>query len=293
MHLTRFSQVRFAAGITSPVLHSFLTLLLLAGSPSAWAQPATASAETAPVSRVLENEFKLYVSAENTAQAIKLLKLEDKPLLARTVCFFDTADGALAASHLILRARQDEAKPGKPDELGESTVKIRASEGETDLSPLELAISPEQDWSHPFAPTLSRSLSWDSLENGRVRKTAAGEENVIDLFNPQQRALAAARMPALKWETLKCYGPIDAQVWKGKLDLQGFSQKVTVEIWNLRKDGKTLSLVEISTKTTAESDEQARAQAKEFFAAAKAAGLGEPVGQTKTAAAMDFLKPGR
>jgi hypothetical protein len=271
--------------LTAPVLRGILA------SAALWTAAATvASADPPTVAVVREHEFKLYVTAENTARAVKLLKLEDRSMTGQTVCFFDTADGALAANHLILRARQNTDKPGA---AGESTVKIRAVEGETLLSPLELAISPEQDWSRPDAPTLSRSVTWKLLENGKVSKIAEGEGKVIDLFNPEQRALVAARMPGFKWEILKRYGPIDAQVWKGNLKLEGLPQKVTVEIWNLKKDGRILSMLEISTKATADTDAQARAQAKDFFAAAKAAGLGEPVGQTKTSAALDFFRPGR
>jgi hypothetical protein len=63
--------------------------------------------------------------------------------------------------------------------------------------------------------------------------------------------------------------------------------------WRLEKDGRTLEILEISAKAKADTEEQAQALAKQFFGAAKAAGLGEPSGRTKTKQVLEFFKPGR
>ena len=58
----------------------------------------------APLAR--KSEIKLFVTAANTEQAIKALKLDEHKAKKRTVIFFDTGDRSLGANHLILRARQ-------------------------------------------------------------------------------------------------------------------------------------------------------------------------------------------
>jgi hypothetical protein len=58
----------------------------------------------APLAR--KSEIKLFVTAANTEQAIKALKLDEHKAKKRTVIFFDTGDRSLGVNHLILRARQ-------------------------------------------------------------------------------------------------------------------------------------------------------------------------------------------
>ena len=234
-----------------------------------------------------KNEIKLLVTAENPEQALKSLNLNEGHAVAQTVCFFDTGDAALAAVNLILRARE------KPGEAGESTVKLRAIPGETELSAAEQAIPLEQDWTHPDGPILSRSLNQDALAAGWVSKVAAGEVPALTLFNEEQRALITARVKDFKWENLKCYGPVEARVWRQQCKLPGFAGGVTVELWHLKNADRVQDILEVSAKGKAETPLQAQALAKQFFAAAKAAGLGEPSGQTKTKQVLDFFKPGR
>ena len=100
------------------------------------------------------------MTPENAEQALAVLKLDEKRAVRQMVCFFDTADGALEAQNLILRARQ------KDGESGQSTVKVRATDGESELSDAERAIPPEQDWTHENGPTLSRSVDSAPLEKG-------------------------------------------------------------------------------------------------------------------------------
>lgn len=234
-----------------------------------------------------KNEIKLFVTPENAEQALAVLKLDEKRAVRQIVCFFDAADGALEAQSLILRARQKDGEPGQ------STVKLRASDSGTELSDVERAIQPEQDWTHENGPTLSRSVDSAPLENGLVPKVAAGEGTVARLFNEEQQRLVMARMENLNWESLRRYGPVEAKVWREQRKLDGFKEKVTVELWHLEKDGRKLDVLEVSANAKADTEEQAKALAKRFFEAAKAAGLGEPTGQTKTKKVLDFFRPGR
>src|SRR5258708_19128694 len=97
-----------------------LSLLLIAQSLSGAdlaKQPPWGSAASSP----RKIEMKLLVTAANTPQAIKSLKLDERRAVEGIVCFFDTSDRALNASHFILRARQ------QTGQLGESTVKFRAA----------------------------------------------------------------------------------------------------------------------------------------------------------------------
>ncbi|MEY3897279.1 MAG: hypothetical protein RLZZ214_2800 [Verrucomicrobiota bacterium] len=234
-----------------------------------------------------KNEIKLFVTPENAEQALAVLKLDEKRAVRQMVCFFDTADGALEAQNLILRSRQ------KDGESGQSTVKLRASDSATELSEAERAIQPEQDWTHENGPTLSRSVDSAPLEKGLVPQVAAGEGAVAELFNDEQKRLVMARMKNLEWGSLRRFGPVEAKVWREQRRLDGFKEKVTIELWHLEKDGRTLEVLEVSANAKAETEEQARALAKQFFGAANAAGLGEPAGQTKTKKVLDFFKPGR
>jgi hypothetical protein len=236
---------------------------------------------------VWKNEIKLLVTAANAPQAMKVLKLDEGRAVKQTVCFFDTGDRALEAHNLILRARQ------AADGLGESTVKQRAIEGTTELSDAERAIQPERDWTDESKPTLSRSLDRDSWAKGLVSKVAAGQVAVTELFDETQRKLVTARMKDFHWESLRRYGPVKAQIWRKQRKLRGFPGKATIELWHLEKDGRTQDVLEVSAKTETDTEAQAQLLARQFFAAARVAGLGEPAGQTKTKLVLNFFEPGR
>jgi hypothetical protein len=229
-------------------------------------------------------EFKLLVTAANTAQALRTLELNPQRAVKQTVCFFDSPDGALDSAHLILRARQSGDGPGQ------STAKLRASQGDVVLSATEQAIPLELEWVHPTQSMLSRSLD-APLAKDMVSMAAAGEVPSAGLFNEAQRQLVTDRTPEFKWESLHCYGPIDAQLWRQQRKFPGFPNKVTIELWHLRKDAKTLDLLEVSAKAKAVTEAQAQVLASQFYAAAKAAGMGEPAGLTKTRLVLDFFKP--
>jgi hypothetical protein len=239
----------------------------------------------APLAR--KNEIKLFVTAANTQQALEALGLDESKSKQRTVCFFDTGERLLAANHLILRARQ--GKKGR----GDSTVKLRAHENDTALSEAERNIQPEQDWTNENEPTHSRSLDNKSLAKGLVSEVISGRLPASALFSQQQHDLVTGRIMDFDWSGLRLYGPVDVMVWRQQWKLDGFPEDVTVELWQMQKEGKLLDILEVSTKVRADTDEQARELARRFFAAARAAGLGEPTGQTKTQMTLDFFQPGR
>lgn len=249
--------------------------------------PGPASQDSA-ASFARKNEIKLFVTVQDIEQALNVLKLDEADAVRQTVCFFETADGALEARHVILRARQKENQPG------DSTVKIRVDENAgAQLSDAELSITPEQDWTNETEASLSRSRNNKHLPMGLVPQAASGEARIADLFNKKQKKLVSARMGDFDWGSLRRYGPVETEVWREYRQFDGFPEKITIERWRLEKDGKTLEILEVSAKTKAETEEQARVMASQFFGAARAAGLGEPSGLTKTRMVLDFFKPGQ
>jgi hypothetical protein len=232
-----------------------------------------------------KHEIKLYITAENTEQALQFFKLDEHRAKERTVVFFDTAEQSLAASHLILRAR--EGSKGRID----STVKLRAFEDLTELSDAESKIQPEQDWTNEKEPVHSRSMDRESVAKGVLKKVISGEAAASELFSKEQHELVDARMKDFDWEDLRLYGPVEVMVWRKKWMLDGFPEAVTVELWQLKKNGKTLDILEVSAKAKAENDEIAKDLARQFFAATRAAGLGEPGDNTKTRMVLDFYQP--
>jgi len=245
--------------------------------------PKPAPVQAAAASR--KAEFKLLVPAADTARALQVLKLDPQRAVTAIICYFDTPDGVLDAQHLILRARQ------QGEGNGESTVKLRAAEGRTALSDAERAIPSEQDWVDETGATFSRSLDNASLAKDLVSKVAAGQVPVVELFTAAQRQLITVRVPDLKWERLHCFGPVKAEIWGQQAQLPGFPSAATIELWHLQKPDQKLDLLEISAKAKPKSAPQAQALAKQFYAAAKAAGLGDPAGQTKTRTVVDFFQP--
>ncbi len=237
--------------------------------------------------RVRKNEVKLFVTAANAAQAMKALNLDAHPYTQQTVCFFDTIDRALEASNLILRARQ------KGDEPGESTVKLRMDGDAMNLSDAERRLKPEQDWTSETKLSLSRSLGDDTLATGLVATVAAGQGGVVTLFNEAQRRLVNERMKDFRWDSLKRYGPVETRVWRQQWKLRGFPEEVTVELWNLERDGRRQDVLEVSATAKADTEAEAHEMVRKFFAAARAAGFGESTGLTKTKMVLDFFQPGR
>lgn len=249
------------------------------------ADPSSPPAGTIAIPAPAKQEIKLFMTAANAERAITELKLDKHRAVHQIACFFDTADGTLQANHLILRARQ------KADAPGESTVKIRVTDVAAELTAAERAMELELDWTSENKVAFSRSISHSALPVGMVAQAAAGKIPTRLLFNESQRDLVSARIKDFDWDRLRCFGPVKVKVWRKHCKIDGFTEKVTVELWHLQRDGKKKDILEVSVKTTAESDAHARALANQFYAAAKAAGMGEPAALTKTQVVMDFLNP--
>jgi hypothetical protein len=244
---------------------------------------AASIAATQPADAVRKNEFKLLVTATDAATVLKTLGLQRQRADSEIVYYFDTSDKLLQAHHVTLRARQSTGHSG------DSIVKLRALAGTLELSDAERELVPEQDWTDERQPSEARSLSRKHLKKGLVDNVGSGAAPVAELFTDAQRQLVQARVPGVAWDGLQAFGPIDAEVWSRQAQLAGFATPVTVELWHLRQQGRSEEILEVSAKVSAQNDAEAQAQARQFFAAAKAAGLGEPNGQTKTQLVMDFF----
>jgi hypothetical protein len=232
-------------------------------------------------------EIKLLVPADKVTQATKILELDSRPSVKQIICFFDTTDGALEARGLILRARQ---KTGSP---GDSTVKLRTTGDTGELSKLEQSIKPEADWTRETDPSTSRSVDNPALPDGLVRKVAQGGAGAKKLFNKEQRRLVEARIKDFNWGGLRCYGPIQAEVWEQSFKLKIFPDAVTVERWHMTKETRTLDILEVSAKARVQTAAEGKELVKQFFKATEEAGLGSPGGRSKTQIVLDFFKPGR
>jgi hypothetical protein len=232
-------------------------------------------------------EVKLVVPADKVAGATKILKLDKQTAVEGEIVFFDTEDGALFAKNLILRARQ------KTGGLADSTVKLRTAGNGVDLSEVEKAIKPEADWTDETDPSFSRSVDNALLPDGFLRQVVAGGATADKLFNNQQRGLVESRMKNFSWSSLKCYGPIQAEVWEQKFKLEGFPNAVTVERWHMKKKERTLDILEVSAKARPQTTAEAKELAKQFFKAAAQSGLGNPGGLSKTEIVLNFFKPDR
>ena len=231
-------------------------------------------------------EIKLLVRADKMTEATKILELAARPAIKQIVCFFDTTNGTLAARGLILRARQRAGSPG------DSTVKMRTTGDTGELSKLEQSIKPETDWTRETDPSTSRSMDNSALPDGLVRQVAQGGAVAKKLFKKEQRRLVEARIKDFDWGGLKCYGPIQAEVWEQSFKLKIFPDAVTVERWHMTKETRTLDILEVSAKARVQTAAEGKELVKQFYKATEEAGLGRPGGRSKTQIVLDFFKPG-
>jgi hypothetical protein len=229
------------------------------------------------------SEVKLVIPAERAAAAATTLGLAEKTPAPLEVLFFDTKDAALQARHLILRVRH---KAGTP---GESTVKLRMTSGEDELSGDEAPIPEETEWTNADVPLLSRSLNYKippDQYNAVLRSGASAET----LFSGKQRRLVEARLPDFPWSSLVAHGPVQGEVWDRQCQLKGFPIPISVERWHLQKDGTNAEILEISAKVKSGGQADAKEMAAAFFQAAEAAGFGPPNSLTKTQVVLDFFR---
>ncbi len=230
------------------------------------------------------SEVKLVIPAERAAAAAATLGLAEKTPAPLEVLFFETKDAALQARHLILRVRH---KAGTP---GESTVKLRMTSGEDELSEDEASIPAEAEWANADVPLMSRSLNYKippDQYNAVLRSGASAET----LFSGKQRRLVEARLPNFTWSSLVAHGPVQGEIWDRQCELKGFSIPISVERWRLQKDGRDAEILELSAKIKSGREADAREMAASFFQAAEAAGFGPPNSLTKTQVVLDFFRP--
>jgi hypothetical protein len=169
------------------------------------------------------------------------------------------------------------------------TVKLRSSAGAIALSEEERALPIENDWTNEHQPAEARSLT-ETVADNLVDSVGSGSSPVAELFTDAQRQLVEMQVPGVAWNDLKRYGPIETRVWKKEV-LKGFKEPVTIELWQLQQNGRTKELLEVSTKAKTATNDRAQELASQFFAEAKAVGLGQPDNQTKTQQVLDFFHP--
>ncbi len=259
-------------------------LALVAGSVLALG--VVQNGEGAPRGQKIKIEVKLVVPTERVTQAVQTLGLATNSFTREEVVYFDTADGALLANSLILRARW------RPGGTADSTTKLRGDADPAELTELEEQIKPEQDWTDETRPAISRSANNTTLPHGLVQQVIHGAADAAPLFNAVQRGLVATHLKDFPWKNLRRYGPCAAEVWKENIGLRGFAEPVTVERWHLQKGATNLDLLEISAKAKMQNEAAARDWVKTFYQAAADAGLSRPPSQSKTRIVMDFFKPG-
>jgi hypothetical protein len=229
------------------------------------------------------SEFKLIVPPDRAAAAAASLGLAKKTPAPLDVLFFDTSDAALQAKNLILRVRH---KGGTP---GASTVKLRMISGQDALSDVEQSIPPENEWTNPDVPLVSRSLTYTIPPDqyASVLREGASPET---LFNGKQRRLVEARLPAFQWGSLVAHGPVRGEIWDRQCKLKGFPLPVSVERWRLQEGDKSSEILEVSAKVTGGSEPEAKEMAAVFFRAAEDAGFGPPNSLTKTQLLLDYFQ---
>lgn len=269
----------------------------------------TLSSATAQSSREIEIKFVMQGGAASHAAAWKLLDpgggmLKDQEHTDEEVCFFNTDPPSLG--DLILRARNkkkiDPDKPGKVKESTDSTVKVRVdAHSSKPPGDFEKSIPAEEDWTGASHANLSRSVDWKaSKKDDKPGPTGAAFAAAVknpamskDLFQGTgQSKLIHEHFGSLDWSTLKCYGPVRAQVWKETYKVGGAFPKATIEDWTLETPGKAaVQVLEISVKLTVADDADAKAKAGEFFTALKDAGFGSPQTTSKTALVLEYYKP--
>lgn len=212
---------------------SVLFLLLLAACTGASA-PAPVKVAPAHIDDELKAdsldgpraELKVMVDEAAIDEVRDRLGLDHDLAEARAVWFYDTADLALLADGVILRAR---SVHGDDDD---STVKIRPlSTEEVDPAWFEDGgFKCELDAS-PAAEVSSCSYTTEQEED-QIEEVADGERDLDTLFSSEQEEfLAAYGPPYLDLAELTPLGPIDALVWK--LETEDLPASLTAEHWQL------------------------------------------------------------
>jgi hypothetical protein len=227
-------------------------------------------------------ELKVTVRADQVSAVSRRFRLYKPQAERRAITFYDTAELALYAQGVILRAR---------DILGDeddSTVKLR---------PVEIAdVDPSWLSTDGFKCEIDRvgdrSVSSCSLtvrqDEGEIAEVAGGERAIDKLFSDEQEQFLASLSLVPAWRELAPMGPTDAWVWKVKP--RGFPAGFTAERWEL-PDGRVF--LELSTKTTASDDAAIEAAQQAFHDYLESQGFAVDAAQeTKTQAVLEFYAGG-
>jgi hypothetical protein len=222
-------------------------------------------------------ELKLTLPASSYRSAGKSLGIDPLDAQIRQVFFFDTPELDLDRSGVVVRARRIQGRDS------DSTVKLRP------VIPSEV---PER-----FRESSQFVLEVDAMPGGyvcsgsmkhalpphAVLPSATGERPLRKLFSKEQRAFLAACAPdGPSLDDLSVLGPIF--VLKLKLNPEGFSRRLVVEMW-LYPDGSRV--VELSTKARPEEGLTVAMEARQFLESAGIPLSGEQ--QTKTRTALEFF----
>jgi hypothetical protein len=159
-------------------------------------------------------EYKVTVLGVEEQKVRDEIQRQHASPIDRTVYFYDTAELALCRRSLFLRARVTD---GTPD----STLKLR---------PLPASGIPAR-WEDTGKVRFERDVvGTRPVLSVKLDHTPAtgkiGQEKPRKLFSDAQEKLVV-----VKWDDVKAYGPIHAQVWT--LKFAGFSEKIDVEEWRV------------------------------------------------------------
>lgn len=222
-------------------------------------------------------ELKLTLPASSYRTAAKSLAIDPLDAQIRQVFFFDTPDLALDRLGVVVRARRIQKRdsdstvklrPVIPSEVPERFRVSRQFVVEVDAMPGGYVCSGSMK--HTLPPTA-------------VLPSVTGDRPLHKLFSKEQRSFLSACAPdGPSIDELSILGPIF--VLKEKLNPEGFSRRLVVEMW-LYPDGSRV--VELSTKCLPGEGLELATEARRFLES-KGIGLsGEQ--QTKTRTALEFF----
>ena len=222
-------------------------------------------------------ELKLTLPASSYRSAATSLAIDPLDAQIRQVFFFDTPDLALDRAGVVVRARRIQKRDS------DSTVKLRP------VIPSEV---PERFRASPRFSVEVDAMPGGYVCSGSMKHTlpptavlpsTTGERPLRKLFSKEQRAFLAACAPeGPSMDELSVLGPI--LVLKLKLNPEGFSRRLVVEMW-LYPDGSRV--VELSTKCLPGQGLGVATEARRFLESRGIALSGEQ--QTKTRTALEFF----
>jgi hypothetical protein len=222
-------------------------------------------------------ELKLTIHESARADAARALGVDPLDSQMRQVFFFDTADLALNAAGVVVRARR------RQNEEGDTVVKLRPvvpNDLPQDLRAME-TFNVEVD-AMPGGYVCSASFK-GSADNTAIREAATGDRPIRKLFSKEQRAFYEAHAPdGIELDSLSVLGPIP--IIKVKVTPEGFGRKLVGELW-MYPDGS--QIVELSTKARPGEAFQVSAEARAFLLSKGVDLSGEQ--QTKTKTALEFF----